>query len=106
MAIQNDINNIDETAQQFQSSIYKYLLENFGSHENSNEEEFSVKYASYSKNRLKKVLKTFKNDEKSDLLELTFGGRLVRSKLSKGEKIVSTESRTQLQNTEKLLELL
>ena len=49
MAIQNDINNIDEAAQQFQSSIYEYFLENFGSHENSNEEEFSVKYASYSK---------------------------------------------------------
>ena len=38
MAIENDINNIDETAQQFQSSIYKYFLENFGSHENSNED--------------------------------------------------------------------
>ena len=36
MAIQNDINDIDETAQQFQSSIYEYFLENFGSHENSN----------------------------------------------------------------------
>ena len=50
MAIQNDTNNIHETAQQCQSSIYEYLLETFGSHENSNEEEFSVKYASYSKN--------------------------------------------------------
>ena len=86
MAIKNDINNIDETAQQFQSSIYEYLLENFGLHENSNEEEFSVKYASYSKNRLKKVLKTLKNDEKSDLSELTYANRLLRSKLSKGEK--------------------
>ena len=55
---------IDETAQQFQSNIYEYLLENFGSHENNNEEEFSVKYASYSKNRLKKASKTLKNDEK------------------------------------------
>ena len=50
MAIQNDINDIDETAQQFQSSIYEYFFENFGSHENRNEDEFSVKYASYSKN--------------------------------------------------------
>ena len=64
MAIQNDINNIDKAAQQFQSSIYEYFLENCGSHKNSNEEEFSAKYASYSKNRLKKVLKTLKNDEK------------------------------------------
>ena len=64
MVIQNDINNINETAQQFQSSIYEYFLENFGSHENSNEDEVSVKYASYSKSRLKKVLKTLKNDEK------------------------------------------
>ena len=86
MAIQNDINDIDETAQQFQSSIYKYFLENFGSHENSNEDGFSVKYASYSKNRLKKVLKTLKNDEKSDLSEVTYVSRLLRSKLSKGEK--------------------
>ena len=64
MAIQNDINNIDETAQQFQLSIYEDFLENFGSHENSNEEELSVKYASCSKHRLKKALKTLKNDEK------------------------------------------
>ena len=64
MAIQNDINNIDETAQQFQSSIYEYFLENFGSHENSNEEEFSVKCASYSKNRLKKASKTLKMTKK------------------------------------------
>ena len=86
MAIQNDIKDIDEIAQQFQSSTYEYFLENFGSHENSNEDEFSVKYASYSKNRLKKVLKTLKNDEKSDLSEVTFVSRLLRSKLSKGEK--------------------
>ena len=86
MAIQNDINDIDETAQQFQSSIYEYFLENFGSHENSNEDGFSVKHASYSKNRLKKVLKTLKNDEKSDLSEVTYVSRLLRSKLSKGEK--------------------
>ena len=86
MAIQNDINDINETAQQFQSSIYEYFLENFGSHKNSNEDKFSVRYASYSKNRLKKVLKTFKNDEKSDLSEVTYISRLLRSKLSKGEK--------------------
>ena len=86
MAIQNDINDIDETAQHFQSSICEYFLENFGSHENSNEDEFSVKYASYSKNRLKKVLKTLKNDEKSDLSEVMYVSRLLRSKLSKGEK--------------------
>ena len=70
----------------FQSSIYEYFLENFGSHENSNEEEFSVKYASYSKNRLKKALKTFKDDEKSDLSELTYVSRLLRLKRSKAEK--------------------
>ena len=86
MAIQNDINDTDETAQQFQSSIYEYFLQDFGSHENSNEDEFSVKYANYSKNRLKKVLKTLKNDEKSDLSEVTYVSRLLRSKLSKGEK--------------------
>ena len=86
MAIPNDINNIDETAQRFQSSMYEYLLENSGSHENISEEEFYVKYASYSNNRLKKALKTFKNDEKSDLSELTYVRRLPRSKLSKGEK--------------------
>ena len=72
MAIQNDINSLNETAQQFQSSIYEYFPENFGSHQNSNEEEFSVKYASYSKNRLKKALKTLKIDEKSDHSELTY----------------------------------
>ena len=86
MAIQNDTDHINETAQQFQSSIYKYFLENFGSHENSNEDEFSVKYAIYSKNQLKKVLKTFKNDGKSDLLEVTYVSRLLRWQLSKGEK--------------------
>ena len=64
VAIQNDINNIDKTAQQFQSSIYECYLENFRSQENSNEEKFSVKYAGYSKNQLKKVLKTLKNDKK------------------------------------------
>ena len=31
MAISNKINNIYETAQLFQSSVYDYLLENFGS---------------------------------------------------------------------------
>ena len=66
--------------------MYEYLLEYFGSHENSNEKEFYVKYASYSKNRLKKALKTLKNDEKSDLSELTYVSRLLRSKLLKGEK--------------------
>ena len=86
MAIQNDINDIDETAQQFQSSIYECFLENFGKHENSNEDGFSVKYASYPKNRLKKVLKTLKNDEKSDISGVTYVSRLLRSKLSKGEK--------------------
>ena len=64
MAIQNDINDIDETAQQVQSSIYEYFLENFGSQENSNEDEFYVKYTNYSKNRLKKVLKTLKMTKK------------------------------------------
>ena len=86
MDIPNDINDIDKTAQQFQSSMYEYLLENFGSHKNSNEEEFYVKYPSYSKNRLKKALKTLQTDEKSDLSELTYVSRILRSKLSKGEK--------------------
>ena len=38
------------------------------------------------KKRLKKVLKTLKNYEKSDLSEVTYVSRLLRSKLSKGEK--------------------
>ena len=78
MAIPNDINNIDETAQQFQSNIYEYLLENFGSHENSSEDEFSVKYASYSKNRLKKAWNTLKKMTKSDLSELTYVSSISR----------------------------
>ena len=86
MAIPNDIKQLRRNSTAIQSSIYEYLLENFGSHENSNEEEFSVKYSSYSKNRLKKALKTFKNDEESDLSELTYASRLLRSKLSKGGK--------------------
>ena len=69
MAIQNDINDIDETAQQFQSSIYEYFLENFGSHENGNEKEFSVKYASFSKNQLKKASKTFKKLRKKVIFQ-------------------------------------
>ena len=49
MVIQNDTKRHRRNSTAIQSSIYEYFLKNFGSHENSNKDKFSVKYASYPK---------------------------------------------------------
>ena len=81
MAIQNDINDIDETAQQFQSIYMNIFLRILAHTRTAMKTNFLSNMLATQKNRLKKVLKTFKNDEKSDLSEVTYVSRSLRSKL-------------------------
>ena len=78
-----NIHDIDETAKEFKESIYEFFVENHGTHDNSEKGELITKYADHSKNQLRKVLRQLKQDPSSDLTELTYVSRLLRSKLAK-----------------------
>ena len=83
-----NIHDIDKTAKEFQKSIYEFFAENYGTHDNSEKGELIPKYADHSKNQLRKVLRQLK---RSDLTELTYGSRLLRSKLAKQDTPTNSE---------------
>ena len=86
-----NIDDIGKTAKEFQKSIYEFFAENYGTHGNSEKGELIPKYADHSKNQLRKVLRQLKQDPSSDLTELTYVSRLLRSKLAKLDTPTNSE---------------
>ena len=86
-----NIHDIDKTAKEFQKSIYEFFAENYGTHDNSEKGELIPKYADHSKNELRKVLRQLKQDPSSDLTELTYVSRLLRSNLAKQDTPTNLE---------------
>ena len=64
----------NKTAEEFQKSIYEFFVDNYGTHDNSEQGE---EYADHSKNQLRKALRKLKQDPSIDLTELTYVSRLL-----------------------------
>ena len=61
-----NIHDIDETAKEFQKTIYEFFVENYGTHDNTEKGELITKYADHSKNQLRKALRQLKQDPSSE----------------------------------------
>ena len=94
--------NLDGILSDFNDAVYNYFRDNCGTVENSDQldKEFKQKYRDFSKNQLKKELRTLKKENACDEKLIKYVSKPLRSKItdSRNKNIYSIDHDLEVKN--------